>query len=82
MGKCSNCKKKIEYNKFKMYRGKILCYNCYATRLERKKAKALAAEQNLENMNADDEAKKYGYNTGLATTEEPTENLTDPEDTE
>jgi len=44
MGECSNCKKKIEYNKFKRYRGKILCYNCYDTRLERKKAKRIAAE--------------------------------------
>lgn len=41
MGKCSNCGKKIEYNKFKWYRGKVLCYDCYDTRLERKKAKKL-----------------------------------------
>lgn len=44
MGKCSNCKKKIQYNKFKRYRGKILCYDCYDTRQERKRQKKLEAE--------------------------------------
>lgn len=44
MGKCDKCGKKIEYNKFKRYRKKILCYECYDTRLERKKAKKEAAE--------------------------------------
>lgn len=44
MGKCNNCGKKIEYNKFKHYRGKVLCYECYDTRLERKRAKKQAAE--------------------------------------
>jgi len=48
MGKCSNCGKKIEYNKFKWYRRKILCYNCYNTRLERKKVKKEAAEQKVK----------------------------------
>ena len=45
MGKCDRCGKKIEYNKFKRYRKKILCYECYDTRLERKKAKKDAAEE-------------------------------------
>ncbi|GAG61769.1 unnamed protein product [marine sediment metagenome] len=36
MGKCSECGKKIEYNKYKMYRGKVLCLECYSTRLKRK----------------------------------------------
>lgn len=54
MGKCSECGKRIQYNKFKRYRGKILCYDkktktgCYATRLERKKAKKEAAEKKIE----------------------------------
>jgi len=39
MGKCSECGKKIEYNKYKMYRGKVLCLECFSTRLERKAAK-------------------------------------------
>lgn len=38
MGKCSICGKEILYNKYKMYRGKVLCQECYSTRLERKKA--------------------------------------------
>jgi recombinational DNA repair protein (RecF pathway) len=44
MGVCSNCKKKIEYNHFKRYRGKILCYACYDTRLERKAQKKAELE--------------------------------------
>jgi len=36
MGKCNNCKRKILYNKYKMYRGKVLCPECYGTRLVRK----------------------------------------------
>ena len=59
MGKCSNCGEKIRYNKFKMYRGKILCPDCYATRLERKKQKKLDAENNLKEMNITDEVKNY-----------------------
>ena len=59
MGKCSNCGEKIRYNKFKMYRGKILCPDCYATRLERKKQNKLDAENNLKEMNITDEVKKY-----------------------
>lgn len=39
MGKCEICKKKIMYNKYKKYRGKVLCLECYSTRLERKAAK-------------------------------------------
>lgn len=39
MGKCSVCGKKILYNKYKMYRGKVLCSECYSTRLKRKAAK-------------------------------------------
>jgi hypothetical protein len=49
MGKCNNCGKKIEYNKFKRYRKKILCYECYDTRLERKKVKKDAAELAAKN---------------------------------
>ena len=39
MGKCSECGKKILYNKYKMYRGEVLCPECYDSRLERKAAK-------------------------------------------
>jgi len=72
MGKCSNCGKKIRYNKFKRYRDKILCYDCYDTRLERKRAKRKAAEEKVaKDMSAADEPKEeqkaedtepYGYN--------------------
>lgn len=44
MAKCSNCGAKIEYNQFHWYRGKVLCYKCYDTRLERKKAKKAEKE--------------------------------------
>ena len=47
MAKCHECKTKIEYNHYHMYRGKVLCYDCYDTRLERKKAKKEAAEQKV-----------------------------------
>jgi len=76
MGKCEECGAEIRYNKFKRYRGKVLCYDCYDTRLERKKQKALEAEKNTEKMNADEEAKKYGFNT---TPEEPTTKIADEE---
>ena len=46
MGKCSICGKKILYNKYKMYRGKVLCQECYSTRLERKAA-AIAERNRL-----------------------------------
>jgi len=48
MVKCSVCGKKIEYNKFKRYRGKIQCRDCYDKRLERKKAKKEAAEAKIK----------------------------------
>jgi len=66
MGKCSNCGKKIEYNKFKWYRGKILCYECYDTRLERKKAKKEAAKRLLEASENRDkpEDSDYFYKNG------------------
>lgn len=48
MGKCSNCGKEIQYNQFKWYRDKILCYECYDTRLERKKAKKTRAEAHMK----------------------------------
>lgn len=41
------CKKRIEYNRYKRYRDKILCLECYATRLERKKAKKEKAEKKV-----------------------------------
>lgn len=50
MGKCNNCKKKIEYNQFKRYRGKVLCKPCYKTRLIRKKAKKEADEKLAEKV--------------------------------
>jgi len=68
MGKCDNCGKKIRYNQYKRYRDKILCYDCYDTRLERKRAKRKAAE---EKVIKDQERKKdekiedsnpHGYN--------------------
>jgi len=39
MGKCNNCGKKIQYNKYKRYRKQILCQACYDTRLDRKAEK-------------------------------------------
>jgi len=62
MGKCSNCGKKIKYNKFKRYRGKILCYACYDTRLERKKAKKEEAAKTIAEPTEEEkeEFKKYG----------------------
>ncbi len=39
MGSCENCKEKIMYNRYKRYRGKVLCPECYSTRLQRKAAK-------------------------------------------
>jgi len=48
MGKCSVCGKKIEYNKFKTYRGKVQCYDCYDKRLDRKAAKKEAAKEKVE----------------------------------
>lgn len=58
MGKCSNCGKKIEYNQFKRYRGKILCKECYATRLERKRQKKEELERKsqtlVDNIKVDD----------------------------
>lgn len=60
MGKCSKCGKRIRYNQFKRYRGKILCYECYDTRLERKKARQEKAEKKLE----EDKAKMDNYDFG------------------
>ena len=48
MGSCNNCKKKILYNKYKRYRNKILCPECYDTRLERKAAKKAALKMKAE----------------------------------
>ena len=48
MGKCSECGKKIEYNKYKMYRGKVLCLECFSTRLERKAAKKAELKRQAE----------------------------------
>lgn len=61
MGKCSNCGAKILYNKFKMYRDKVLCNKCYDTRLERKKAKKKAAKE-LKAKEVENVAKNFGYN--------------------
>lgn len=61
IGKCSNCKKPIQYNKFKRYRGKVLCYDCYDTRLERKKQKKEELEKKAQilsdNTEPDDSGK-------------------------
>jgi len=48
MGQCSICKKKILYNKYKMYRGKVLCSECYSTRLKRKAAKRAERKRQAE----------------------------------
>ena len=48
MGKCENCKKKILYNRYKRYRGTILCPECFATRLERKAAKKVERKRQAE----------------------------------
>jgi uncharacterized Zn finger protein (UPF0148 family) len=37
MGKCTKCGAKILYNKFKVYRGKVYCYKCYADRNKKQK---------------------------------------------
>ena len=50
MGKCNVCGKKILYNKYKMYRGKVLCPECYDTRLERKAAKRAEAKARAEEV--------------------------------
>ncbi len=50
MGKCNVCGKKILYNKYKMYRGKILCPECYDTRLERKAARKAELKAKAEEM--------------------------------
>ncbi len=65
MGKCSVCGKKIEYNQFKWYRGKIQCYDCYKTRLERKKAKKEAAEKTVEEDKNDKELKNIGVTVNV-----------------
>jgi len=72
MGKCSICKKKILYNKYKMYRGKVLCPECYDTRLERKAAKKAEAKRQAElvkivkpTKKAKKAAKKKGLDFGI-----------------
>lgn len=72
MGKCSVCGKKIEYNKYKMYRDKVLCPECYDTRLERKaakkaelKAKADAVKILTPTKKAKKKARKYGLTTKI-----------------
>ena len=50
MGKCSVCGKKILYNKYKMYRGKVLCQECYNTRLERKAAAIAERKRKAEEI--------------------------------
>lgn len=50
VAKCENCKKAIQYNQYKRYRGKLLCYACYDTRLIRKKQKKLAEEGKAEEL--------------------------------
>lgn len=62
MGKCSVCKKKILYNKYKMYRGKILCMECYSTRLERKAAKIAERKRQAESVKIVKPSKKARKN--------------------
>jgi len=72
MGKCSECGKKILYNKYKMYRGKVLCPECYNTRLERKAAKKAKLKRQAElvkitkpSKKAKKKAKEYGLTTKI-----------------
>lgn len=72
MGKCSVCKKKIMYNKYKMYRGKILCPECYNTRLDRKAAKKAEVKARAEaikivapSKKAKKSAKRQGIDFGV-----------------
>ena len=72
MGKCSNCGKKILYNKYRMYRGKVLCPECYDTRLERKAAKRAERKRQAElvkiatpTKKAKKTAKKKGIDFGV-----------------
>ena len=53
MGRCENCKRKIEYNSFVRYRKQILCKPCYKTRLIRKKAKKLEEEEKAKGVSRD-----------------------------
>lgn len=53
MGSCLNCGKKILYNSYKRYRGKVLCPECYNTRLERKEAKKVELKKRAEELSAD-----------------------------
>lgn len=75
MGKCSICKKKIEYNQFKRHRGKILCYACYDTRLERKAQKKKEAEEKLikDAKEAEQKAVEFGLRPTIDEAKEATE---------
>jgi len=59
MGKCDNCKKEIQYNRFKRYRKQILCYECYDTRLERKAAKKKKREERGKAANVKEDIMGY-----------------------
>ncbi len=62
MGICNVCKKEIQYNKFKRYRGKILCPECYKTRLIRKKEnKAQIEEAKLDAIEVGAKAAEFGF---------------------
>jgi len=62
MAICSKCKNKIKYNKYKMYRGKILCKICYSKRNKKITQEASTAdiivEPTEESFNPFEEAKE------------------------
>jgi len=57
--KCNECGAKIQYNQFKRYRKKVLCYGCYDTRLERKAAKKAARRNVAMTVKLDKELEGY-----------------------
>jgi len=89
MGKCSVCGKKIMYNKYKMYRGKVLCPGCYDTRLERKAAERAERSRQAElvkivtpSRRARKAAKKQGVTLNYSSYNDVTENENENKETE
>lgn len=53
------CTKEILYNKYKMYRGKVLCNDCYAARLKRKAEKKATRRAIAKIANAKKDVDEY-----------------------
>jgi len=89
MGKCNNCKRKILYNKYKMYRGKVLCPECYSTRLVRKAEERAERNRQAElvkivtpSRRARKAAKKQGVTLNYSSYNDVTENENENKETE